>query len=600
MGQAEIWRELARDYSLIRLNGKIPIEKEWQQWCHTKRPFESIGVCKGDNVGIACGPASGIIVLDIDEPELFERTCKSRRWTVPITRSHKTGSGKFHALYRYPSDRVYGNKGLKEKYGFDVRGVGGQIVAPGSIHPDTGKPYTIINDGPLEDPPDWLLNLYSTEPSNGSSAGMDVDSILSGVPKGERDETLFRYACRLRQQGIGILEAKVLLETAARRCDPPFSVMVALQKVEQAWAKYAAGDSGVQEGTITCKGGEWGFEETVGGQQGDNRGDKSGDKSEDKSEDQTAKGLGALVETYLINFTGNFSTRDLSEYIQSHLGIEKLPRSHQKALAKILTRHIGAKRLERTVRGGYRIVDENLEDLDLGEGADEHKIKLPLRLNELVRVEPKEIIMVCGNSDAGKTCFAFQVGLLNKIHTYRKEELGAGGFGVYHFVSEMGGVSFRNKLNSFGDGAYEEYRSRVRVLRFKAESIQDQIQPNSVNIIDYLEPASGDFREIVPTINKIFDKLITGVAVICVQMRDQYPVGGQGVFWRPRLAVGLLNVQERNCKVAKIFKGKNHRSDTAIDNWELDYWVCNRGTKFQELSEWSSPFNSKRKAYAKI
>jgi len=362
------------------------------------------------------------------------------------------------------------------------------------------------------------------------------------------------------------------------------------------FSEETTGDNGRQREEVVRKGDSRG---TVGGQSGDSKGDNEGDSLKAES----TQGLAAYVETYLKNFVGTFSTRDMVEYIQSSVGVERLSRPHQKQLAKILARHVHANRLERTVRGGYRIINTALEDLDEGLGESEHRIMLPLLLNNLVYVEPKEVILVCGNSDAGKTCFAFQVGLLNKTHTYNTGEQGEGGFGVYHFVSEMGGVSFRNKLNSVSPEEYKDYRARVRVVRFKAESIADQIQPNSINIIDYLEPPKGDFREIVPTINGIFDKLVTGVAVVCIQMRALYPVGGEGVFWRPRLAVGLLNDVERNCKKAKIFKGKNNRTGHSIDGYELDYWVERKGTEFRLLPDdgpaWESPYKRKKVPYTK-
>jgi hypothetical protein len=165
----------------------------------------------------------------------------------------------------------------------------------------------------------------------------------------------------------------------------------------------------------------------------------------------------------------------------------------------------------------------------------------------------------------------------------------------------MGGVSFRHKFDMIGgEEAYDYYRANVRVLRFKPGSIVDQIQPNSINIIDYLEPLNGDFREVVPTINAIFDHLVNGVAVICVQMRQENPVGGYGSLWKPRLAVKLQDSRERACKMASIMKGKNTRSDQSVDGWEVDYWCLKKGVEFQMLSEWESPYGRNRKKYCKL
>ena len=59
-------------------------------------------------------------------------------------------------------DSIYTVDQLKAM-GFDIRGTGGQVVAPGSVHPDTGKFYTIHNEGEIAPAPQWLLDLSLQE-----------------------------------------------------------------------------------------------------------------------------------------------------------------------------------------------------------------------------------------------------------------------------------------------------------------------------------------------------------------------------------------------------------------------------------------------------
>ena len=44
---------------------KGPVENGWQRWCREKRPFDQANFST-DRAGIACGPASGVLVLDVD------------------------------------------------------------------------------------------------------------------------------------------------------------------------------------------------------------------------------------------------------------------------------------------------------------------------------------------------------------------------------------------------------------------------------------------------------------------------------------------------------------------------------------------------------
>lgn len=207
-----------KDFSLILLNGKVPIEKGWQRYC-TEKGFLPLDSLNGHNVGIACGPASRCIVLDIDDLEAFPATCEKNGWRVPETYTVETGSGKPHYYFRYPQDgRDYGNKACASM-GFDIRGKGGQVVAPGSIHPDTGKRYKVVRDIPMAPAPPWLLDLYKkkSKPAGcgligvpnryGATALANELTVLSCTVKGGRNEQLNRSAHALGQLvGGGELE----------------------------------------------------------------------------------------------------------------------------------------------------------------------------------------------------------------------------------------------------------------------------------------------------------------------------------------------------------------------------------------------------------
>jgi putative DNA primase/helicase len=159
-----------------------------------------------------------VLAIDVDDEDAFERYIRENRLELPATRVHGTGSGRRHLLYQYPDDgHHYGNRSLKA-HGFDIRGLGGQIVAPGSIHPETGSPYTVIEDTDLTPAPDWLLQLALQEnvPAMDESMptrtgtpitdeyleqlpiGRDVLTLIrAGVPKGQRSEAGMRVICAL-------------------------------------------------------------------------------------------------------------------------------------------------------------------------------------------------------------------------------------------------------------------------------------------------------------------------------------------------------------------------------------------------------------------
>ena len=117
--------------SLIPLNGKVPIDEGWEYFCENSRLYDPADF-KGRNAGIPCGPANGILVVDIDQEDKFRMVRQKNGWDLPETRVHLTGRELPHYFYKYPTNGGrYGNRSFK-KDGFDIRGIGGQVVAPGS------------------------------------------------------------------------------------------------------------------------------------------------------------------------------------------------------------------------------------------------------------------------------------------------------------------------------------------------------------------------------------------------------------------------------------------------------------------------------------
>jgi hypothetical protein len=98
---------------------------------------------------IACGP-SRLVVLDADQkdngPELMDALFEQNGGVPTGAPVLPTKSGGKHFVFADP-DGTYTNKAglLKKSYGTDVRGTGGQFVAPGSIRED-GKTYGTRED----------------------------------------------------------------------------------------------------------------------------------------------------------------------------------------------------------------------------------------------------------------------------------------------------------------------------------------------------------------------------------------------------------------------------------------------------------------------
>jgi putative DNA primase/helicase len=87
------------------------------------------------NYGIVTGTISGLVVLDVDEPEGQEslHALKVKHGRLPKTVTVMTARG-YHLYFRQPGKPIR-NSASRLGPGLDVRGEGGYVVGVGSVHP---------------------------------------------------------------------------------------------------------------------------------------------------------------------------------------------------------------------------------------------------------------------------------------------------------------------------------------------------------------------------------------------------------------------------------------------------------------------------------
>lgn len=122
-----------------------------------------------DGVSIVTGEASQLVVIDIDPRHDGDDTIaelEALHGPLPDTVEAITGGGGRHLYYRMPDGVAYPRNdqaGIVIGAGVDLRGDGGQVVAPPTIHPDTTQPYTWeIEHSPFDgvavaEAPAWLV-----------------------------------------------------------------------------------------------------------------------------------------------------------------------------------------------------------------------------------------------------------------------------------------------------------------------------------------------------------------------------------------------------------------------------------------------------------
>ena len=179
------------------------------------------------NIGLATGSVSQnvfVIDLDIDEDRGIDGYHSLEDWQrehgdFPETWTAITGRGGYHLYYR-GNGRIKNRAGIID--GVDIRGNGGYVVAPPSIHKN-GNRY------------EWE---YSPDEFEIAKADNNVEYFLNHddqkqgtaftmpniVAAGQRNQMLFRFACMMQAKGAS--DQSVFAATMAENessCSPPLT-----------------------------------------------------------------------------------------------------------------------------------------------------------------------------------------------------------------------------------------------------------------------------------------------------------------------------------------------------------------------------------------
>lgn len=179
------------------------------------------------NVGVATGAVSGIVVLDVDPEHGGDASLdvlESEHGPLPATVAARTGGGGRHFYFAHPGGTVPNRVGIRD--GLDIRGDGGCLVLPPSVHP-SGKSYEWVEDRSPDDLapaplPGWLAEMLQRPGPAGHSRRHWRELANHGVDEGERNNTIASLAGHLLWHGIdAYVVLELLLAWNRERCRPP-------------------------------------------------------------------------------------------------------------------------------------------------------------------------------------------------------------------------------------------------------------------------------------------------------------------------------------------------------------------------------------------
>ena len=475
-------------------------------------------------IGLVTGKFSGMLVIDCDTADGYQaiQHCIPDSLLFPIA---STPRGGCHLYFRYPEGSNL-TVGVGVMPGVDFRGEGGYVIAPPSIN-GSGKAYAWQSGlalGEVAPPPlpDAIIKLINNKAYKREKDANHTDltapcKTLQFLTEGRRDNDLFHAANCLIKGGCENSYAEHILNILAKECKPPFPETEIRPKIDSALKHAERRERNLKQEVL-----EW----------------------------------ATLQEGY-------WNLTELKKTLQS------LTREEKKNIDVIIHRLKQGGIIEKygNQAGVYRTVHADVEPIDfLNCDVTPIGIRYPFGIENYIKTLPKNIIVIAGSPNAGKTAFLLNFARLNQDR-----------FNVHYFSSEMGAMELKERLSKFG---YPLDSWKVKVWE-KSSDFSDVIHPDAVNIIDFLE-LHADFWQVGGIIKSIYDKLNNGIAVIALQKptgRDE-GLGGQRSLEKPRLYLAM----ESN-KI-KIVKAKNwavpHQNPNKL---VLDFKIIN-GCKFQIMQDW--------------
>lgn len=179
------------------------------------------------NIGLATGSVSQnvfVIDLDIDEDRGIDGYHSLEDWQrehgdFPETWTAITGRGGYHLYYR-------GNGKIKNRAGIidgvDIRGNGGYVVAPPSIHKNGNRYEWEYSPDEFEiAKADNNVEYFLSHDDQKQGAAFTMPNIVAA---GQRNQMLFRFACMMQAKGAS--DQSVFAATMAENessCSPPLT-----------------------------------------------------------------------------------------------------------------------------------------------------------------------------------------------------------------------------------------------------------------------------------------------------------------------------------------------------------------------------------------
>lgn len=287
------------------------------------------------------------------------------------------------------------------------------------------------------------------------------------------------------------------------------------------------------------------------------------------------KGLTEYIKEFIESTTGTFQSTEVIKYLQSVNSSQQ--KANNRTISSLLCRLMkdGIIQREGTKNGVWRKVNDDCPAMDwIHADITPLPVRWPFEIEKYAAVLPKSIVIVSGESNAGKTAFLLNTALKNMND-----------FEVSYFNSEMCEEELLLRVRKFDTLLPEHWNVKFFT---RHDNFADVIRPDGFNIIDYLE-VYEDFYKIGGYLKEISKKLNKGIAVVALQKDPKKDFGQGGAITKnlSRLYLSLKHDKANKTGVCEIEKGKIWADCINPDHMTVRYRL-HQGAHFH-AKDWEMP-----------
>jgi hypothetical protein len=285
-----------------------------------------------------------------------------------------------------------------------------------------------------------------------------------------------------------------------------------------------------------------------------------------------------IVENWISLATGSFQLYDVCRELN-------ITTEEGKSTLRMIMHRLVIKGMVERVKGKdgiFRPVNASAEEIKFDEVETSAVIPLvlPFEISSYVEIYQKNVVLVAGESNAGKTCFLYNVAANNM---YIMET-------VFFTNNEATPQEIAKRIKPLGIPIPPPFKIYERY-----DNYADVIVPDALNIIDYLDMNSEVYLA-GDEIERVHQKLRKGIAVIGMQLpppvktlfrgvekiqHRSLAYGGAFTIKKPVLYLNLWCNGGQNQGICRIEKAKN-RAQPRVDpnNMMWKYTIDSFGAKF--------------------